>query len=72
MGVRDGLSLKNLKWPSIPFERKIPKLIPVKETSTGRIRYNKELYKVYSETYRTISVALKVSRLMRAAILKYG
>jgi len=48
MGVREGLVLRNLKRPSIQFDRKIPIRIriPVKETATGRKRYNKELYKI--------------------------
>jgi hypothetical protein len=36
MGVRDGLELRNLKRPSIQFDRKIRIRIPVKETATGR------------------------------------
>jgi len=49
MAVGEGLSVKDLKWPSIQFERKIARRIriPSKETATGR-RYNKELYKVYA------------------------
>jgi hypothetical protein len=48
MGVKEGLVLKNLKRPSIQFDRKIPiwPRIPVKETATGRKKYNKELYKI--------------------------
>jgi hypothetical protein len=50
MAVGEGLSVKDLKWPSIQFERKISRRIPVKETATGRRKYNKELHKVYAGT----------------------